>query len=139
MSSPSPLTPLLSPQVTSAALSGSPLLWRTGALFIATGMMTGAFGTHGLRSKPGVTQDTVSAFMSASQYAVLNGLGLCLISLHPRFAAHRFAGPAIAAGGFIFSSSIMALVLNKERFKSFGPVTPLGGILMIAGYISLAF
>ena len=46
---------------------------------------------------------------------VFNGLGLLLISMHPRFATHRFAGPAIAAGGFLFSSSIVALVLARDK------------------------
>lgn len=49
-------------------------------------------------------------------YQMFNGLALMALSLHPRFAVHRFAGPAIAMGGFLFSSSIVALVLNKERY-----------------------
>ena len=40
-----------------------------------------------------------------------------VLSMNPRFAVHRFAGPAIALGGFVFSSSIVALILNKERFE----------------------
>jgi hypothetical protein len=40
---------------------------------------------------------------------------MLLISLHPRFAAHKFAGPAIAGGGFVFSSTIMALVLDRDK------------------------
>jgi uncharacterized membrane protein YgdD (TMEM256/DUF423 family) len=46
---------------------------------------------------------------------VFNGLALLLISLHPRFSSHKFAGPAIGTGGLIFSGSIMALVLNRDR------------------------
>lgn len=38
-----------------------------------------------------------------------------LVSLHPRFAAHRFAGRAITAGGLLFSSSIFLLVLTGDR------------------------
>lgn len=47
-----------------------------------------------------------------------NGLALMLLSMHPRFVAHRFAGPAIAVGGLIFSSSIFALVWNREKYVS---------------------
>lgn len=62
-----------------------------------------------------------------------------IVSLHPRFSQHRFAGPAILAGSVAFSGSIFALVMGgKERFRFLGPVTPLGGLAMIAGYISLA-
>jgi uncharacterized membrane protein YgdD (TMEM256/DUF423 family) len=54
---------------------------------------------------------------TASSYnQIYNGLGLCMVSMHPSFSSHRFAGPAIALGGFIFSSSIMLLVFNKERY-----------------------
>ncbi len=45
----------------------------------------------------------------------LNGLGLLAISLHPRFSVHRWAGPAIVAGGGLFSGSIFPLVLDRER------------------------
>jgi uncharacterized membrane protein YgdD (TMEM256/DUF423 family) len=45
---------------------------------------------------------------------VYNGLALLLVSMHPRFATHRFAGPAIALGGLAFSGSIMGLVLAGD-------------------------
>ncbi|KZV70305.1 hypothetical protein PENSPDRAFT_651583 [Peniophora sp. CONT] len=120
------------------AVSGN-LLWRAGAAFVATGMLTGAFGSHGLKNRAGMTPDRVSAFNTASHYAIFNGLGLLLVSSHPRFATHRFAGPAIAVGGVIFSASIWALTLNRDRFKALGPITPMGGLVMIAGYLSLIF
>lgn len=82
-----------------------------------------------------------------------NGLAMMLLSLHPRFAKHRFAGPAIICGGVVFSGSIWCLVLAKERYvalncalfpsskthigmsrlRLLGPATPLGGMVMIAG------
>lgn len=45
---------------------------------------------------------------------IYNGLALLLVSLHPRFAVHRFAGPAIAVGSIVFSGSIMTLVLAQS-------------------------
>jgi len=113
------------------------LLWRSGALLTATGMIAGAFGSHGLKSR--LTPDQLSAWGTAANYAIFNGIALLAISLHPRFAAHRFAGPAIAAGGLVFSSTIFALTLSRDRFRFLGPITPLGGSFMIAGYIALAF
>jgi uncharacterized membrane protein YgdD (TMEM256/DUF423 family) len=74
-------------------------------------------------------------FRSNIGLQIYNGLGLMLVSMHPRFSQHRFAGPAIAIGGLVFSSSIVALVLNRDKFKFLGPVTPLGGLTMIAGYV----
>ncbi|KAF8974022.1 hypothetical protein BDZ97DRAFT_1778048 [Flammula alnicola] len=114
-------------------------LWKTGAAFVSTGMITGAFGAHGLRQRPGTTADNIHAWETASSYAVYNGLALLLLSLHPRFAAHRFAGPAVIGGGLVFSGSIWCLVLARERLRMLGPVTPLGGMVMITGYIALLF
>ena len=39
-----------------------------------------------------------------------------MVSLHSRFRTHRFAGPAIAVGGLIFSVAIMAVVLSQGRY-----------------------
>jgi uncharacterized membrane protein YgdD (TMEM256/DUF423 family) len=102
-------------------------------------MATGAFGSHGLKNRPGMTSESIHSFQTAANYAVFNGLGLLLISLHPRFGFHKFAGPAIGIGGLVFSGTIMALVLNRDRFRFLGPITPVGGTLMMAGYLSLAF
>lgn len=46
---------------------------------------------------------------------IFNGLGLLAISLHPRFSTHRYAGMAILGGALLFSGSIAAMVLNRER------------------------
>ncbi|KAJ7361632.1 hypothetical protein DFH08DRAFT_380103 [Mycena albidolilacea] len=106
------------------------LLWRLGSSYAAVGIMAGAFG--------GVSADSIASFQTASHYAIFNGLALLLLSLHPRFSTHRFAGPAVAAGAALFSGSVWALVLDRERFRFLGPVTPLGGVVMIAGYVSMA-
>lgn len=78
----------------------------------------------------------------------MNGLGLLAVSQHPRFSSHRFSGYAILGGSAVFSGSIMALVLFKKyachqggadplislhRLSFLGPITPLGGMVMIAG------
>ncbi|KAF8481127.1 hypothetical protein DFH94DRAFT_738189 [Russula ochroleuca] len=129
MSEPSSLTPLISTRPLSRFSTNPSVLWRTGALFVAAGILTSAFGSHALQS---------TAFLTGSHYAIFNGLGLCIISLHPRFGTHRFAGPAIAVGGFIFSVTIMAVVLGRGLLSGLGPVIPLGAVIMAAGYISLA-
>ncbi|KAH9944113.1 uncharacterized protein BXZ73DRAFT_87072 [Epithele typhae] len=125
MSQPSPNSPLL-PHA-AGLLARSSLLWRTGAIL-------GAFGTHGLQKRPGMTAQSC---MHGRRPPIYNGLALLAVSMHPRFAIHRFAGPAIALGSAVFSGSIVALVLGGDRFKWMGPVTPMGGSVMIAGYIAL--
>ncbi|KAI0652190.1 hypothetical protein C8Q79DRAFT_936529 [Trametes meyenii] len=136
MSRPTASTPLI-PRALSV-FPGPSLLWRTGALLAAAGIIAGAFGSHGLRKREDITPEKLHAWQTASSYAIYNGLGLLLVSLHPRFAVHRFAGPAIAVGSILFSGSIVTLILAKDRFRWLGPVTPIGGSILIAGYIALA-
>ncbi|KAF9460793.1 hypothetical protein BDZ94DRAFT_1222392 [Collybia nuda] len=129
MNGPSAVTPLLS----SHPWVESRLLWKSGAMIASLGIVAGAYGAHGLGRRSGTTPEGLQAWQTASQYAVYNGLTLLLVSLHPRFSLHRFSAPAIAAGGLLFSGSIMALVLGGDRLKFLGPITPIGGMLMIAG------
>ncbi|OJA10781.1 hypothetical protein AZE42_00273 [Rhizopogon vesiculosus] len=133
MSIPNSSTPLLARGSTFVTPS---LLWKSGAILATIGMIAGAFGSHALKRRPGISPDGLSAWGTASHYAIFNGLALFVISMHPRFSTHKFAGPAIAGGGLVFSGSIMALVLWKLKFL--GPITPMGGMAMIAGYIALA-
>ncbi|KAH6917285.1 hypothetical protein BKA70DRAFT_1418048 [Coprinopsis sp. MPI-PUGE-AT-0042] len=137
MVNPDPTTPLL--DRSTLLTSHQTFLWKAGVSAAAVGIMTGAFGAHGLKSRPGITPDNLHAFGTASSYLIYNGLAMMLVSLHPRFAKHKIAGPAIATGTLLFSGSIFALVLARDRFRFLGPVTPLGGSIMIAGYLALLF
>jgi len=49
-----------------------------------------------------------------------------------------FAKSALMTGMTLFSGSIYLLVLDPQRFKFLGPVTPLGGLALIAGWGALA-
>ena len=52
---------------------------------------------------------------------------------------NKYAGGLFTAGMTMFSGSIYLLVLDPARFKFMGPVTPLGGLCLIGGWVSLAF
>ena len=39
----------------------------------------------------------------------------------------------------MFSGSIYLLILDPGHFKFLGPVTPLGGLCLIASWVALAF
>jgi len=114
-------------------------LWKTGAGLIVGGMINGAFGAHAIKSRKDITPSQIEAWRSASYYALFNGLGLLVLSLHPRFSVHKCAGPLITVGAVLFSGTIWLLALSGDRFRFLGPVTPLGGTVLIAGYISLLF
>lgn len=52
---------------------------------------------------------------------------------------NKVAGGLFTAGMTMFSGSLYALVLDPARFRFMGPVTPLGGLCLIGGWVALAF
>jgi uncharacterized membrane protein YgdD (TMEM256/DUF423 family) len=54
-------------------------------------------------------------------------------------SSNPVAGSLFTAGMTMFSGSLYALTLDTERFRFLGPVTPLGGMCLIAGWLALAF
>jgi uncharacterized membrane protein YgdD (TMEM256/DUF423 family) len=59
--------------------------------------------------------------------------GLMLVA-----SGNPVASSLLLTGMTMFSGSIYALVLDSDRFKFMGPVTPLGGLFLIAGWVTLA-
>ncbi|WVF68956.1 hypothetical protein IAT40_003730 [Kwoniella sp. CBS 6097] len=116
-------------------------VFRSGALLTATGISFGAFGSHGLRNiKPPLPETKISSFNTAASYLIYNGIALLAISFHPALQSlstatrrYRFGAGLIMGGALVFSGSIFGLVLARDRFRWLGPVTPLGGMGMIAG------
>ena len=99
-------------------------------------MATGAFGSHGLRAR-NVPDRSITSWMTGSQYLIYNGLALMAISLHPRLTSTqrmRVGSGMIIGGALTFSGTIFGLVLAREKVgKVFGPLTPVGGAVMMAG------
>ena len=51
--------------------------------------------------------------------------------------AIRLPGVLFLVGTILFSGSIYLLVLSPQRWL--GPITPIGGLFLIAGWVSLAY
>ncbi|MFV0282600.1 MAG: DUF423 domain-containing protein [Castellaniella sp.] len=116
----------------------SRFLMLCGALILALGVAAGAFGAHGLKRL--VTPDQLEVWRTAAHYQMIHGIGLLLIAaLWPRLAAApgALAGGLMLAGLVIFSGSLYALVLTGVR--ALGAITPVGGLLMIFSWLTLAW
>jgi uncharacterized membrane protein YgdD (TMEM256/DUF423 family) len=105
-----------------------------GALLAAAGVALGAFGAHGLKTL--LSPEALGWWQSAVQYQMWQAIGLVAIGAAP---VARRRGPAwmLAAGTLIFSGSLYAMALSGARWL--GAVTPIGGLLMIAGWAWLAW
>jgi len=98
-------------------------------------VVAGAFGAHGLRTR--VSPELVSSWATASQYHLMHSIALLALALYSANSGHSIRWPAalFCAGMLLFSGSIYLLVLTQQRWL--GPVTPLGGLLLIAAWGSL--
>lgn len=104
----------------------------TGAL----GVVLGAFGAHALRARLEPAQ--LATWQTAVEYHLVHALALLALALWSD-ATGRPVGLAAGlflAGIVLFSGSLYALVLGAPRWL--GPVTPLGGVCLIGGWLALA-
>jgi uncharacterized membrane protein YgdD (TMEM256/DUF423 family) len=101
----------------------------------ALAVTAGAFGAHGLKGR--FAPEQVAAFATASQYHLLHSVVLLALALFALQSGRAIQLPAslFAIGIVLFSGSIYLLVLTQMRWL--GPVTPLGGLCLIAAWISL--
>lgn len=109
----------------------------TGAFFALTAVMSGAFGAHGLRSL--VSERTLDVFQTAVTYQMYHAIALVLVTLLSAAGLSRrllgLAAGFFIAGTLLFSGSLYTLVLTDIRWV--GPVTPIGGVCFIVGWVLL--
>ncbi len=110
--------------------------WLIVAALLGTlGVVLGAFGAHGLRAR--LEPQQLASWQTAVQYHLLHTLALAGLALHAAQSGRAIGLQAwlFTAGIVLFSGSIYLLVLGGPRWL--GPVTPLGGLCMIGGWLSL--
>lgn len=109
------------------------LLMALAAFFGASGVALGAFGAHGLRSH--LTPEKLSAFQTGVQYQMLHAVALLALSrANGQLAPLAVRGcMCLALGTFLFSGSIYGLTVYNLR--ALGPVTPIGGIFLVGGWL----
>ncbi|MBZ9728139.1 DUF423 domain-containing protein [Salegentibacter sp. JZCK2] len=111
-----------------------------GAIFGLLAVIIGAFGAHGL--KPLLDGASRESFETGVKYQMYHALLLLLVG---SFKLHqfRFQKPIfflLLFGVICFSGSIYLLATNNLTpidFKGIALLTPLGGTLLIAGWILL--
>ncbi len=103
----------------------------------ALGVALGAFGAHGLRGS--IEPRLMETFQTAVQYQMIHALALLLLVLTTKLLGESLSFEisvyAFIAGIILFSGSLYGLVLTEMRWL--GPVTPLGGLCFIVGWLAL--
>lgn len=101
-----------------------------------TGVILGAFGAHALRNTL-ISSGMTSAWQTAVFYHLLHAVALlALAGWMDAGVGIRWIGRCWIAGVILFSGSLYALALGGPRIL--GPVTPLGGVLLLLGWLLLA-
>lgn len=117
------------------------LAWASGILLLA--VVLGAFGAHGM--EPRIDARAYHNWNTAAQYQFYHGLALlALAALDVRLAPRTVSLVRIlfVLGVFCFSGSLY-LLASRELFdlpwlaRILGPITPLGGLLFVAGWTAL--
>lgn len=112
------------------------------ALLGALGVALGAFGAHGLEGK--LTESQLAVWDTAVKYQMIHVLIILFILLVP-IKNEMFQTSALFffIGILLFSGSLYLLsvknLLGIESFAKFlGPITPIGGLCFIIGWVILA-
>ena len=103
-------------------------------------VILGAFGSHGLKGK--LEPSASEAFETAVRYQFYHALALMMIGLlyaQLPSGALRISAVCMMLGTLLFSGSLYFLstrtILSFGELRFLGPVTPLGGFLLIIGWL----
>jgi uncharacterized membrane protein YgdD (TMEM256/DUF423 family) len=114
-------------------------LWLSfAAVYGLLGVLLGAFGAHALKAK--LPPDLLAVWKTAVEYQFYHAFALALVGLLLRGNSDRVldaAGACFVAGVLVFSGSLYALSLSNVRVL--GAITPIGGLLFIAGWALLLY
>lgn len=99
----------------------------------------GAFGAHALKARLGPEMLTI--FETGVRYQMYHAFALLAVGLlmahFSQLKSLSTAGWLFLAGTVIFSGSLYILALSGV--KTWGAVTPLGGVCLLAGWLTLAW
>ncbi|MBD2857833.1 DUF423 domain-containing protein [Spongiibacter sp. KMU-158] len=109
------------------------------AIFGFLAVALGAFGAHGLKSQ--LTPAMLEVYQTGVQYHFFHALALLLLGVLLRQGMNHSGLTAAAwlfsIGIVIFSGSLYALAITE--IKILGAITPIGGLLFLAGWLCLAY
>jgi uncharacterized membrane protein YgdD (TMEM256/DUF423 family) len=116
---------------------------KTAFILGAITVALGAFGAHGLKGK--VSNDAIEIYKTAVLYQFIHVFALALAGILFKDFTNKFiktAGTFFLLGITFFCGSLYILTyatgVASENFKWAGPITPIGGVLFIVGWIYLA-
>jgi uncharacterized membrane protein YgdD (TMEM256/DUF423 family) len=108
----------------------------TAAFFLTLAVILGALGAHSLKGK--ISPENLDSFKTGVTYHFYHSLALIILAVLIEVfkkPALKIAAILFVIGIICFSGSIY-LLNTMENVSFLGPVTPIGGLFFIAGWIT---
>ena len=118
-------------------INKSTLSWAAG--FAAIAVIFGALGAHALKSN--LSPSSLESFNTGVRYQMWHALALAILAIIPeknlrlKWVQWLWISGVILFSGSIYLLSIAPLI--NFNFSFLGPITPLGGLALILGWILL--
>ncbi|MGE0561488.1 MAG: DUF423 domain-containing protein [Flavobacteriales bacterium] len=113
-----------------------------GAALGCVAVIFGALGAHALKNY--LTPNQLNSFETGVRYQMYHAILLVSLALFIKKSTSKYISTAINLmffGVILFSGSIYLLTLKSmftlEFLKFAGPITPIGGILLVVGWLLL--
>ena len=107
------------------------------ALLGMLGIIFGAFGAHLLKKK--LTSEQLTSFETGVKYQMYHAIVLLVLGFNFEYTS-PISYWLFTIGILFFSFSIYGLVLSNskgKKMKFLGPITPIGGLLLLFGWITI--
>ncbi len=111
-----------------------------GSIFGMLAVMLGAMGAHALKNQ--ISPEQLISYETGVKYQMYHAFALLIIALLMDKLDNKllqYSGFFFIAGVFLFSGSVYLLslknILGIESWTFLGPITPLGGVCFITGWI----
>lgn len=113
------------------------IIIATAAIFGFLAVITGAFGAHGLKKI--LSSNQLKSFETGIKYQMYHAIVLLVLGFNSSMTTPAMYW-CFTLGILLFSFSIYGLVLSEKagkKIRFLGPVTPIGGLLLVSGWILL--
>ena len=115
---------------------------KVSILFCVVSVILGAFGAHLLKDL--LSETELSSFKTGIRYQMFHGLAILILSLNSNKFTSKLKTSLLlmSIGTVLFSFSIYFLSIDNLlsfSMKSLGPITPIGGTILITSWMLLFF
>ena len=112
------------------------------AFFGMIAIILGAFGAHKLKKI--FTPELLQSFETGVKYQMYHAIVLLVVGFNLEFESNleNWIGYFFIIGTLLFSFSIYGLCISAakgKKLKYLGPITPIGGLLLVMGWGFLAY